>query len=437
VGSLRKIFHFSLRDFFPKSLFKRAFLIIGLPLILVQIVFTVVFLDRYLDSVTKSLAGNIARTAKVITDVHQKNPQLSKDISDEMGVFSEFHKNQFIKKIDSTPLEAWEDHFLKNALEDALERPYILTTSRDVLSVHIQTDKGVMTLSVLRKKLMSRMTILVFIWVFGASIIFLIIASIFMKNQVRPIQRLAEAAENFGKGLDMADFKVSGALEVRQAAKAFNQMRERIRRQITQRTDMLAGISHDLRTPLTRMKLELAMMPKNSKLEEIKSDILEMEILINEYLSFVKGNGQEKKSICSLKNLLNESVLTLKSKPLKLSILQITPIKFSLRPNSFKRAIKNLLENANRYASQATLKAYKKEDHIYIILDDNGAGIPTGKRKEVFKPFFRLEKSRNAKTGGTGLGLSISQDIIHAHGGRIILGNSPLGGLRVTIKIPL
>jgi len=437
MGSLRRIFQLSLRDFFPKSLFKRAFLIIGLPLILVQIVFTVVFLDRYLDSVTKSLAGNIARTAKVITDVHQKNPQLANDISDEMGVFSEFHKNQFIKKIDPTPLEAWEDHFLENALEDALERPYILTTSRDVLSIHIQADKGVMTLSVLRKKLMSRMTILVFIWVFGASIIFLIIAAIFMRNQVRPIQRLAEAAENFGKGLDMADFKVSGALEVRQAAKAFNQMRERIRRQITQRTDMLAGISHDLRTPLTRMKLELAMMPKNSKLEEIKSDILEMEILINEYLSFVKGNGQEKKSTYSLKKLLNESVLTLKSKPLKLNILQITPIKFSLRPNSFKRAIKNLLENANRYASQATLKAYKKEDHIYIILDDNGAGIPTGKRKEVFKPFFRLEKSRNAKTGGTGLGLSISQDIIHAHGGRIILGNSPLGGLRVTIKIPL
>lgn len=436
MGSLRKILRFSLRDFFPKSLFKRAFLIIGLPLFLVQIVFTVVFLDRYLDSVTKSLAGNIAHTAKVITDIYPQNKLLARDISYEMGVLAIFYPKRSINGMIPSPLEAWEDHFLKDALEDALDQPYVLTTSRDILNINIQTDEGVMVISVLRKKLMSKTIVLVFVWMFGAALIFLIIASIFMKNQVRPIQRLAEAAEKFGKGMDMADFKVSGALEVRQAARAFNLMRERIRRQITQRTEMLAGISHDLRTPLTRMKLELAMMPSNPQLEDMKLDVAEMETLINEYLDFVKGHGQEQKAPCNLQSLLQECIVTLKNKPLHLRT-KLVPVSMSLRPHSFKRAIKNLLENANRYATKATLKAYKKDGYAFIVIDDNGEGIPTAQRQEVFKPFVRLEKSRNTKTGGIGLGLSISQDVIHAHGGQITLGKSPLGGLRVTVKIPL
>jgi two-component system osmolarity sensor histidine kinase EnvZ len=436
MGSLKRIVQFSLRDFFPKSLFNRAFLIIGLPLILVQIVFTVVFLDRYLDSVTKSLAGNIAHTAKVITDIYPQNKMLAKDISYELGVLANFYKGRSISGMVASPLEAWEDHFLKNALEDALDQPYILTTSKEVLNINIQTNEGVMVISVLRKKLMSRTIILVFIWVFGAALIFLIIASIFMKNQVRPIQRLAEAAEKFGKGMDMDDFKVSGALEVRQAARAFNLMRERIKRQITQRTEMLAGISHDLRTPLTRMKLELEMMASDPKIEEMKLDVAEMETLINEYLEFVKGHGQEKKSFSNLQELLKDCISTLKNKPLQLTA-NLMPINIFLRPHSFRRAIKNLLENANRYASKAIVKSYKKEGHAIIIIDDNGKGIPSNKRQEVFKPFFRLEESRNTKTGGVGLGLSISRDIIHAHGGQITLGKSPLGGLRVIVRIPL
>lgn len=435
MGSLKKMLQLSLRDFFPKSLFKRAFLIIGLPLILVQIVFTVVFLDRYLDSVTKSLASNIAHTAKVITDIYPQNQSLALEISEELGVVATFYANKSIKGMSHSPLEAWEDHFLKNALDEALECPYVLTTNREVLNINIQTKDGLMMISVLRKKLMNRSTVLVFVWVFGAALIFLIIASIFMRNQVRPIQRLAEAAERFGKGMDMADFKVSGALEVRQAARAFNQMRERIKRQVTQRTEMLAGISHDLRTPLTRLKLELAMMPSGSNIEDMKQDVTEMETLINEYLNFVKGHGQEKKSLCALKDLLEECVSSLKNKPLHLET-RLAPLPLFLRPNSFKRAIKNLLENANRYATKATIKSYKKDGHAVIVIDDNGEGIPVAQRQEVFKPFVRLEKSRNTKTGGVGLGLSISQDIIHAHGGQINLGKSSMGGLKVTIKIP-
>lgn len=435
MGSLKKAIELSLRDFFPKSLFKRAFLIIGLPLILVQIVFTVVFLDRYLDSVTKSLASNIAHSTKVITDIYSQNPKLAQDIAEELGVLAIFHPNRSIKGMQHSDLEAWEDHFLKNALEEAFDGPFILTTSPEVLDINIETKDGLMVISVLRKKLMNRTTILVFVWVFGAALIFLIIASIFMKNQVRPIQRLAEAAEKFGKGMDMDDFKVSGASEVRQAARAFNLMRERIKRQITQRSEMLAGISHDLRTPLTRLKLELAMMPSSGAVEEMKNDVLEMESLINEYLDFMRGHGQEKKSPSDIKVLIESCLFSLKNQPLKIET-HLGSMPISLRQNSFKRAIKNLLENANRYASKAIIRTYAKDGHAVIVIEDNGEGIPANKRKEVFKPFVRLEKSRNPKTGGVGLGLSITQDIVHAHGGQITLGKSSLGGLRVTIKIP-
>lgn len=431
-----KMSKFSFKDLFPKSLFKRAFLIIVLPLILVQIVFTVVFLDRFLDSVTKNLASNIARTTKVVVDLYSQNPNLASDIAFELGVLTQYAPEADLKSINGTHLDAWEDQFLQNALQNTLEQPFLLTTTPHILTVHVQTETGIMSISVLRKKLMSRTTILVFLWVFGATALFLIIASIFMRNQVRPIQRLALAAENFGKGLSMDDFKPAGASEVRQAAKAFNLMRERIVRQITQRTDMLAGISHDLRTPLTRMKLELALLPENPKLDAIKNDIQEMEILIQEYLDFVKGHAQEKKQQQDLGQLIEECVSESRSNQ-DIHIKKTGRLLVTVRPKSLKRALKNLLENAQRYSERAEVKIYKRDQSVHIVIDDNGKGIPPAKREEVFKPFVRLETSRNQKTGGTGLGLSIAQDIIHQHGGRIILGKSLLGGLRVHVKIPL
>lgn len=437
MGSLKHLFSFSFKDFFPKTLFKRTFLIIGLPLILVQIVFTVVFLDRYLDSITKNLANNIAQTSKAIADLYEKDPGLSSDIAYEMGVLAQFQPGRRLGSIEKTPLNAWEDRFLNEALQDTFaDQPFLLTTAQYTLTINIQTPKGVMSVSVLRKKLMSRTTILVFIWVFGAALLFLIIASIFMRNQVRPIQRLAEAADRFGKGMDMADFKVSGAAEVRQAAKAFNLMRERIRRQLTQRTDMLAGISHDLRTPLTRMKLELALMPSNKKIEAIKKDVIEMEALIEEYLTFVKGHKREKKTLHNLKDIIDACLDSVgQGKGIKRG--EISSFSIEVRATSLKRALKNLLQNAGRYSTESRIKAYKRQGMAHIIIDDNGSGIPVNQRQEVFKPFVRLEKSRNTKTGGVGLGLSIAQDIIHSHGGQISLARSPMGGLRVHVKIPL
>jgi two-component system osmolarity sensor histidine kinase EnvZ len=436
MESLKKVSIFSAKSFFPKTLFRRAFLIIGIPLVLVQVVFTVVFLDRHLDDVTKGLANNIANTAKIVTDLYESDPFLALAIAHEMGVSARFYKEKPLPPPLSS-VEAWEDQFLQSALEQTLRQPYRLTSTSEKLQVNIQTKKGLMIISLPRKRLMSRTTILVFLWAFGSSLFFLIIASIFMRNQVRPLQKLALAAENFGKGLEVVNFKAAGASEVRQVARAFNLMRERIKRQIDQRTGMLAGISHDLRTPLTRMKLSLELLPSSSSVKELKVDVAEMESLIEEYLSFVRGYHLERPSRQNLRTLILGCARNFRHTPLKLKIEAKDSVFIPLRATAFKRALHNLLGNANRYATEATLTLRKHNKTVRIILDDNGKGIPSDKRQEVFKPFYRVESSRNTETGGTGLGLSIAQDIIHSQGGKIELGKSPLGGLRVIIRLPL
>ncbi len=436
MESLKKISLFSLKAFLPKTLFRRAFLIIGIPLVLVQVVFTVVFLDRHLDDVTKGLANNIAKTAKIVTDLYDSDPFLALTIAHEMGVDAQFYEQKRLPPLLSS-VEAWEDQFLQMALEQTLFLPYRLTSTPELLHVNIQTKKGLMVVSLPRKRLMSRTTILVFLWAFGSSVFFLIIASLFMRNQVRPLQKLALAAENFGKGLEVINFKAAGASEVRQVARAFNLMRERIKRQIDQRTAMLAGISHDLRTPLTRMKLSLALLPPSSSVKELKLDVTDMEALIEEYISFVRGYHLERPSRQNLKLLILNCARSFRHTPLKLTIVAKESVFIPIRATAFKRALHNMLGNANRYASEATLTLRKHKKTVRIILDDNGKGIPTDKRQEVFKPFYRVEESRNTKTGGTGLGLSIAQDIIHSQGGKIELDDSPLGGLRVIIKLPL
>lgn len=437
MGPLRKYIPLSIRDLLPKTLFKRAFLIIGLPLFLVQIVFTVVFLDRYLDSVTRNLANNLSGATRVVTDLYGNHTTVALDLAYELGLQTDFYKNKSLKDIVPIPLDAWEDQYLEIALQQHLGRPFVLSSTAEELNINVEMNKGILVLSMPRKRLMSRTTILVFIWVFGSSIVFLTISSLFMRNQVRPIQKLAQAAENFGKGIEDVSFKISGASEVRQAGKAFNLMRERLKRQIDQRMEMLAGISHDLKTPLTRMKLQLAMLPQNKQHEGLHLDVAKMEALIEEYLSFVRGGHSEKHTEIPLHRLVEECVGDFKDMRLHIKTDVPDDIKVSLKYHSFKRALWNLISNANRYATSAIIRARAFSDHVQIVIEDNGHGIPDDKRQEVFKPFYRLEGSRNTTTGGTGLGLSIAQDIIHSHGGTIELGTASLGGLKVMITLPV
>jgi two-component system osmolarity sensor histidine kinase EnvZ len=422
-----------LKKLLPKTLFGRAFLIIACPLFLVQLVSTYVFLERHLSSVTRTLAGNIAAISE--TTLTLDHAILTKTFN--VRIIQEPGATLPTKKLPTTNL--WEDAFLKEALDRKLKTPYQLNSSPNELKILIQKKNSTIKIFIPRKQLMSKTTPLVFIWEGVATFFFLAIAIIFLRNQVRPLKRLAEDAESFGKGRDTPPFKAAGAKEVRQAAMAFNSMKERIKRQIDQRTEMLAGISHDLRTPLTRMKLSLAMSPQNSHTDALTIDVAEMQAMVDEFLDFVRGDSTEQQSTFNFATLIQDLCQQFQNHQKKFTIgyRLMAEIEYSGRPQALRRALQNILSNAQRFATKVDVTLKKTRHTLIIIVDDNGPGIPANKRQEVFKPFYRLESSRNPQTGGIGLGLSITQDIIHSHGGRIVLDKSPMGGLRVTIRLPL
>jgi two-component system osmolarity sensor histidine kinase EnvZ len=308
---------------------------------------------------------------------------------------------------------ASDNSFLDRKLSDALERrlvyPFQIDTLSlsDLVAMKVQLPDGVMEVRVSRKRLFGSTTYIFVTWMVGSSIVLFVVATFFMRNQVRPIRRLAKAADHFGRGIDVPDFKPAGAAEVRLAASAFLQMRERIRRQIEQRTVMLAGVSHDLRTPLTRMKLQLAMAHESPEITSLASDVIEMEHMVEGYLAFAAGEGAEDPKTMFLSKLLGRRCLT------------------------------NLLSNALRYGSQVQVRADLREKSLEITIDDDGPGIPAERRADAFKPFYRLDESRNPKTGGTGLGLAIARDVVRGHGGDLTLEDSPLGGLRARLRLPI
>jgi two-component system osmolarity sensor histidine kinase EnvZ len=280
---------------------------------------------------------------------------------------------------------------------------------------------------------------------FGASCLFLFIAVIFLRNQIRPITRLAIAADNFGRGLDTENFRPHGATEVRKAARAFITMRERIRRQIRTRTDMLSGISHDLRTPLTRMKLQLAMLPEDvstrpdmrEAIVELEDDVQQMQQMVQEYLDFACEEGREDAVRVNLSELLTDVANDYVRMQQKVSLTIENSPEIELRVSSCRRMLHNLIDNALRYGKNCHLTLRQAGSYAEIMVDDEGAGIPENQRDEVFKPFNRLEASRNSKTGGVGLGLTIARDVVLAHGGIIALETAPTHGLRVLIRLPL
>jgi two-component system osmolarity sensor histidine kinase EnvZ len=274
-------------------------------------------------------------------------------------------------------------------------------------------------------------------WMIGTSLILFGVATIFMRNQVSPLRRLASAAENFGKGRDTPNFSPSGATEVRQAASAFMSMRDRIQRQIQQRTEMLAGVSHDLRTPLTRMKLQLAMLQDNAEIEELNSDVAAMEGMIEGYLNFARGEGSETPVPTDARTLLDEVVHEARRNGVQITFEMEEAIELPLARNAFKRSLTNLIDNAARHGEQVSVLGQRNGSVLEFIVDDDGPGIPEDMRDEVFRPFFRLDQSRNLATGGTGLGLSIARDIVRTHGGDITLSDAPSGGLRATIRVPI
>jgi two-component system osmolarity sensor histidine kinase EnvZ len=277
------------------------------------------------------------------------------------------------------------------------------------------------------------------LWMVGASTILIGIAILFLRNQVRPIERLARAADSFGKGRAVPDFKPYGATEVRRAAQAFITMRERIERHVTQRTEMLAGVSHDLKTPLTRLKLELAMMPDGPDVRSMRGDVAEMEHMLDDYLAFARGEGGEEASLTDLSDLVREAASAAeRAKPSsQISVTAPAHVPVSVKRAGIRRVLANLIDNALKHGTRVAVRLTQDERLVEIAVEDNGPGIPEPRREEAFRPFHRLDEGRNLQSGGSGLGLAIARDIARAHGGDIVLSESPLGGLKATVRLPV
>ena len=328
---------------------------------------------------------------------------------------------------------------MAEAMDERVQRPYRLdeTSFEREVVIRVQLSDGLLEIFAPKKRLFSSTTYVFILWMLGTSMLLFGIATVFMRNQVRSVRKLAVAADRFGKGLDVANFKPEGATEVRQAAQAFNLMRERIQRQIQQRTEMLAGVSHDLRTPLTRMKLQLAIMGDMDGRAELDEDVAEMERMVEGYLAFARGEGSEQPVATDLPALVDEVVGRYRRQGSSIDLHSEGEIVMPIRPDAMARALGNLIGNAIRYGGQVWVRVGCRRDAAEVLIDDDGPGIPPERREEVFKPFTRLEESRNLGTGGVGLGLTIARDIVRTHGGDLLLEDSPLGGLRARVRLPL
>lgn len=436
-----------LKNFLPRSLFARSLLIIVVPMIIFQILITTVFVDNHWRKVSSRLAFSLVGEIGVMTRELDGGYNVKRVL--EMAHYGRNYLDLIVTVEPNRRLNpvietsgAWEPFIieaLSEELENQIKRPFSLSLGPDDkwVNIGIQMEWGVFRVFALERRLFSSSAYIFLLWMIGSSLILFTIAVMFMRNQIRPIHKLAAAAERLGKGRDIGNFKPEGSREVRSAGRAFINMQERIKRQIEQRTTMLAGISHDLKTPLTRMKLALALLPEGDDTSALKGDVADMERMIASYLDFVRGEGEEASSSLSLNELISKLSAQIERHNKDIEISIDGEIDMTVRPLAFERALQNFISNAERYGSKIWILASRVEDDIHIYIDDNGVGIDPKQYEDVFKPFYRVDSSRNSATGGVGLGMTIARDIILAHGGQVNLGKSNHGGLRVIITIPV
>ena len=434
-----------IKQFLPKSLFGRALMIIVTPLVLLQIVSTWIFFDRHWETITRRLTSSIAGDIAWVIEEMRNDP--SPQRRSELFVLARQHKGLQItlnpgEILPNRPTDysGILDATLAHALDERVRKPFLIDTSsfKTEVIIELQLPEAVLNVVVPGERLFSSTTYIFVLWMVGTSLVLFVVASVFMRTQVRPIRRLAEAADSFGKGVQMSrDFRIQGATEVRLAATAFNRMRERINRQIRQRTDMLSGVSHDLRTPLTRMKLQLAMTKASPELDELKADIADMEKMIEGYLTFARGEGGETSVETDLGKLVRDAVAGWQRNGTAVDLHIESEASLVVRPVALARCLDNLIANAVKYGTHVWVRFGRRGNAFELTVDDDGPGIPAEQRENVFRPFYRLDESRNPATGGTGLGLAIARDIARAHGGEIELDVSPQGGLRARVRLPL
>jgi two-component system osmolarity sensor histidine kinase EnvZ len=436
----------------PATLMARVSLTILVPLILVQIISTYVFYDNHLATVTErlqsDLAGDLAAISTAYDDFTDASARerLATTAERTLGMTVTFQPDARLPDDPNVVRNlADADNGVERMVWETLGRPFLVDRYRfrrdRLVSVRIQQNDGVLSVLVARRRVFDSISTLIFVvWMTGSSILLFGVATVYLRNQVAAVRRLARAADLFGKGREVQDFPAGGAFEVRQAGRAFNLMRDRIQRQITQRTEMLAGVSHDLRTPLTRMKLQLAMMTGASAEDAaaLRDDVVEMERMLEAYLAFARGDGAETAQPTNLAELLVDVVARFRREGADIALdIGNLPGRIPLKPIALGRCLGNLIANAVRYGRHIAVTAAHVGGFIQIDVDDDGPGIPLAKREEAFRAFHRLEPSRNPKTGGIGLGLTIARDLVRGMGGDIALGDSPLGGLRATLRIPV
>ncbi|MBT5040229.1 MAG: HAMP domain-containing protein [Rhodospirillaceae bacterium] len=439
-----------LKHLTPKRLFWRSLLILLIPMVLLQGVVAYVFFERHWDTVSRRLALGLTGDIIYVMRTMQKYPEDEFREWTLRAAHREMQINAVFEKGAQLPAEAPPlgssnmDRMLHHALSERLIIPFHIDTRRDDknISVRIELKEGVLDILTPRKRMFSTTVYIFVLWMVGTALVVTAIAIFFLRNQIQPIRRLARAAEAFGKGREEVDFKPGGASEIRQAAAAFIDMRGRIARHIDQRTEMLAGVSHDLRTPLTRIKLQLTMLRESSpdtgaEISDLESDIAEMEKMIDEYLAFARGQGGEAPVPADLSALLSDIVEGARRNGTVLELDAEAALNLPLQPNAIKRCLTNLIDNAVRYGEQVEIRARRVGESVEVLVEDDGPGIPPESIEDVFKPFYRLDNSRNPNYAGAGLGLAIARDVARSHGGDIMLQKSALGGLRAVLRLPV
>ncbi len=432
----------------PHGLFGRSLIIVVAPLLILQLIIALVFFDRHYRIVTATLTRSVADEIGYMVTLENRLPLGGqRDVEREnaariFGLPARFLAGEELGPAvteAATPL----DRQLLFVLDEQIpeEARFNSGVSQDSVDVRVQVNDGVLQILVPRARVEAANARIFVFWMLGSSLVLIAVAALFLRNQVKPIERLARAAEDFGKGRSLPGFKPYGATEVRRAAHAFIQMRERIDRHVQQRTDMLAGVSHDLRTPLTRLRLQLAMLPEDSDHEALISDVAEMEHMIEEYLDFARGEGGEDPQPSDIAMLLEDAVqdcTRARKVPVDSVGLSVEDGPAVLvKRNALRRCLINLIENALKYGTRAEIKLVRQPRAIEIYVDDDGPGIAEEDREAAVRPFYRLDEARNLQSGGVGLGLAIARDIARAHGGDVRLDKSALGGLCAVVRIPV
>lgn len=428
----------------PKGLYARALLIVIMPMVILQCVLTYVFMERHWQRITMRLSNALTHEIAAIADLHQAFPGRQNDdllvriAQQRLNIDLEFLPKGGLPPALPRPFFSIIDGALSNEIKQQIGKPFWLDTvgNSNFIEIRVVLDDAILRVVALRSAAYASNSHIFLLWMIGTSFVLIVVAIVFLGNQIKPILSLAGAAEAFGKGRDL-DFHPHGAREVRQAGYAFVEMKRRIERAFEQRTTMLNGVSHDLRTILTRFKLSLALMTETDETRELQKDVDEMQRMLEVYLAFARGDAGEGAEEIDIEEFLEDLRLGAERAGFDAKIAFKGDPVVTLRPNAFKRCLANLIGNAQNHAKHISVEAVRDERFLTVHVDDDGPGIPPAKREDVFRPFYRLDSARNQDNGGTGLGLAIARDIARSHGGDISLSNSKAGGLRATVRVPV